>query len=352
LNHQLETRSQGRLSLVDGDEHIREIARFGPRMSLSHSHLVNFADCSPHGQMRPSLLQYLGDRLDDADSRNLAYANFQQLAREGFDPHEQRCDFFHLVQLFLSCPDDLSQPAVFRPQDSYFADLGVVVAQDTDRRGFLWEFAVKGGNNAEHHNHNDCGGYLLNINGERLVTEIGAPEYVKDFFQDWTRYSFLAARTIGHSLPIINGCEQAFGREFAAELLQVDLNDVSVTVRIDLTRCYPAEAGCESCVRELVWQRKEGRLHVADRFTLSQANSLESAVITESDVTRQGDSAVITNGEIRLEVAPDAACEITGIERHPYSDHHGKPSAINRIVVKPTRLDRETTISYSLHLGE
>src|SRR5438067_3214486 len=44
LNEQLETRTNGALSLFENDEHIREIARYGPRVTLSNFHFVNFSD--------------------------------------------------------------------------------------------------------------------------------------------------------------------------------------------------------------------------------------------------------------------------------------------------------------------
>lgn len=56
------------------------------------------------------------------------------------------------------------------------------------------------GHNADHHNHNDCGSFLLNLDGAPALLEIGAPEYVHDFFND-KRYTFLAARPLGHSVP-------------------------------------------------------------------------------------------------------------------------------------------------------
>lgn len=65
--------------------------------------------------------------------------------------------------------------------DAFFPNLGLWVVRGRDETGSLWELAAKGGHNDEHHNHNDVGSFILNIDGVPMLTEIGAREYVKDF---------------------------------------------------------------------------------------------------------------------------------------------------------------------------
>ena len=50
--------------------------------------------------------------------------------------------------------------------------------------------------------------------GESFV-DLGAGEYVRQYFLRETRYDFLVNRSRGHSLPIINGREQVVGEERA-----------------------------------------------------------------------------------------------------------------------------------------
>ena len=87
-----------------------------------------------------------------------------------------------------------------------------LICQDGEGNGF----AAKGGNNDENHNHNDIGHFLCVFHGEMLLTDLGAGEYTKDYFGDG-RYDILCNRSMGHSVPLVNGREQCAGREYRAD---------------------------------------------------------------------------------------------------------------------------------------
>ena len=80
----------------------------------------------------------------------------------------------------------------------------------------LYGFAIKSGHNAEPHNHNDVGAFILAANGRQAVTDLGSGPYSKQYFDKSTRYNTLYCSSRSHSVPIINGCYQHEGAEFAA----------------------------------------------------------------------------------------------------------------------------------------
>ena len=325
LNEQLEQRSAGRLSLIEGDPQIRTIARYGPAMYLANGYLVNFSDCAPQASVSTAALAaYLGERLDDANCRELAADKYRELAMMGLLLTGQRNDLFHFVRTFRNCPADLSAPVSRPATNACFPDLGLVV-----ERWNSWEFAAKAGHNGESHNHNDGGSYLLHAHGQRWAIEIGAPEYVQAFFSP-KRYEFLAARSRGHSVPVINGCEQFEGRAAAVKILEYRPGHLV----IDLTRCYPAAADCRSCIRTFDFDKQQGRLHVEDRFSLTAARDLETAIIAEDPS--------------RFRVIPGPTTCLMTTETHSYSGHDGQPATVQRIVLKPQTLTTETVLSYTI----
>lgn len=347
LNEQLETRTKGRLSLMEADDHVRAIARFGPLTSLPNQKLVNFSDGAPEGILNPALLRYLGDRLGDPLYPRVSAENYHYLTQTGIDLDMQRSDLFYLARLFLRWPERMNN-VVAEPEDIFFPNLGVLVAHGKDRQGHRWDFAAKGGNNAEHHNHNDCGSYLLNIDGERLVAEIGAPEYVADFFSA-RRYEFLASRTLGHSLPIINGVEQAAGESYKSDLLHHHLADDRAELRLDLTSCYPSAALCRKFIRTFMFDKLNGRLSVMDNFELIEANSLETAVITIHPVGLLPDHLVIRSGGCEWMLRPEAATVLDRVEKHFYQNHRtGAPTWVHRIVWKPALLGTSVRLAYDI----
>ncbi len=336
LNEQLEQRTRGRLSLFSRNHQVRRIAAFGPALSLPGGRLVNFADGSAKGVLNPALLACLGKRLDVPECRVWARVNFARRAEEPIEIDAERCDLFHLGRLFLACPRNPRPPRSPRLSDSYFRDLGVTVAHGRDRAGHAWDFAAKAGFNQERHNHNDCGSYILNIDGEGLITEIGAPLYTRDFFIPAKRYGFLAARTLGHSLPIINGVEQAEGRRYIARVLSRRGDARVVSFAIDATHCYPSKACCREFVRRFLFDKREGTLAVRDMLTLRKEVPVQSAVVTSWPITIVENGAVI-EGKPRLRLVLDPGTVISGVEEHGY-DTHDIPSAralIQRIVLKP-----------------
>ena len=235
------------------------------------------------------------------------------------------------------------------PADFFFKDLAVVVASGRDQEGHLWEFAAKGGNNAEQHNHNDCGSYILNIDGYPVVVEIGAPEYTKDFFRE-NRYQYLAARTLGHSLPIVNGREQAAGPQYAAKVIGCELRPEHVEFSVDLAECYPSDAHCAELIRGFSFDKVRGCLEIKEYFDLSVHQSFETSVLTEDPAEMDGLSAVIHAKAGDVLVRPFEETLIIGIEAHEYRDHGGNPRKINRIILRPAKLTEQRFVAYDLTL--
>ncbi len=343
LNEQLETASGGALSLFEGSAHIHEIALFYPRATFSNGYLVNFSDSAARGTANPRLLRYLGERLDDDLLR--AYGNnaWRALLSDALDLNIQRGDFFYLARLFRDCPTHPPAEAALPQSDFFFQNMEVLVAHRHDPAGNLWEFAAKGGHNAEHHNHNDGGSFILHVNGQPFITEIGAPEYTKEFFSA-RRYEHLAARALGHSLPIVNGVEQLAGQEFAAPVLQHELTLTTALFVVDLTRCYPAAAHCLKLIRTLALDTAAGTFAVRDDYELAQVRSLETAIITHQQVQNSESGLRIVSGDSSLSLRPMVGTQAVAVTEHAYRGHHGVEAAVRRIVLKPAVLSASGSV--------
>ncbi len=337
LNAQLEHRTDGQFSLFEGDAKVGRIARFAPLMTLSNSQMVNFSDGGRTGLLAPALLTYLGQRLDDPILIAQGASLYRQQAETGVELGDLRRDFFNMSRLALRTPSPEVLANAREPEqpDAYFEDYGAIVARGTDARGHLWEFAAKGGHNAEHHNHNDCGSFLLNIDGAPALIEIGAPEYVRAFFSD-QRYEFLAARSLGHSVPFVNGHEQRAGREFAATVLKAEVGTDRVEFIVDLTRCYPPEARCKKLHRTFVLEKNAGTLSVSDTYELEDHVQIESLLITNRPVTHNDNHAQLqTERGANLRITPGHGTRLTHIETCDYRGHKGTDEHVQRLRFAP-----------------
>jgi Heparinase II/III-like protein. len=351
LNEQLETRTNGALSLFAGDEKVRKIASYGPAVVLAKHHVVNFSDCAQTIVLRPPLLEYLGRRLDLPECRAQAAENYAWLAAHPFNYEGQRADLFHWLRFFLLCPDDDAPVSSAPKADCYFPQLAVWIVRGRDRAGHLWELAAKGGHNDEHHNHNDLGGFILNIDGTPFVSEIGAPEYVRDFFSP-RRYEFLAARSLGHSVPLVNGHEQAAGAEYRSRVLRSETGREQTGFEIEFAGAYPEAAACRGARRTLELDKTAGFLRWTDEITVATpAGPTESALVTHAEEVsiESAQVALIRNEGLTLELRAEPGSRWDRVERHVYKKHDGGDHAIRRLVLVPET--PATTMRFDVRLS-
>ena len=77
--------------------------------------------------------------------------------------------------------------------------------------GENYSLGAKAGHNKEFHNHNDVGSFLFSKNGRVTFCDPGGGEYTADYFGE-KRYSIFVTSGLAHSVPIINGICQSFGK--------------------------------------------------------------------------------------------------------------------------------------------
>jgi hypothetical protein len=109
---------------------------------------------------------------------------------------------------------------------------------------------LSGGNNAERHNHNDPGHFMVAVDGRWLIPDLGAPIYSTDFFGS-RRYTCLSASSRGHCCPSVDGQEQRPGPEAAARVLNWDPDTAHPSLELDLTAAYPPNARLRQWLRRL-----------------------------------------------------------------------------------------------------
>ncbi len=95
-------------------------------------------------------------------------------------------------------------------------------------RSPAYNFAIKGGDNNEPHNHNDVGSFVLSKDGEVTFTDPGSGEYTRQYFSE-ERYTILATSSRGHSVPIINGQYQVTGKK-KSEVFKETETEYSISI--------------------------------------------------------------------------------------------------------------------------
>jgi hypothetical protein len=260
------------------DPLVARILSYPPGVILAGSKVANFADCPREVGFRSGPVAW-------AAARAGAVAMVRLASRSaGGRPY-----LGSALDLWL-----MPRPRRYTPPtESFFPDLMLLVARGPGAEGRQIVLAAKGGHNAEHHNHNDVGSFIVHWRGESLVCDLGAGDYTMQLFSP-RRYELLFTRSAGHNVPLVNGVEQGTGRQFRARMFEQIKSQGATGVRMDLTRAYPPQAGLKALRRQLVLHRgQEGFVELVDEVEFADtARRYELPLYSEGALRLRGDGIV------------------------------------------------------------
>jgi hypothetical protein len=288
-----------------GHPKLRAITAYLPAMHIDDRWYVNFADC-PAQLDDPSVaypLYRLGVHTNEPTARHHA-----RVIKRRDDPLIPRIpSMFRMVGMLLEqdlrTDEDLAQV-----RDTWLPDTEVLVARSN--RLLL---AHKGGHNAESHNHNDIGSFIVAVDGIPRVIDLGVGTYTRQTFSTH-RYQIFTMQSDYHNLPQINGLSQLPGREYHTTGMSAELNDTQASCQVELAGAYPAEAGIRSWRRGLIMNRAAERIELTDTWELQDApQSLAWHLIINDPVTA-ADGTVRLDGNRGLVISFDAGTLALAIE--------------------------------------
>ena len=233
----------------------------------------------------------------------------------GLDYLEDKPDSPGSFHMF--CVFDLDNPYAERknlsleeysiPLRSSFEDADVYIFRSKKENGL--SVALKGGNNAEQHNHNDLGSYVVALDGHAALLDPGGEVYTKRTFSA-NRYDSDVLNSFGHPVPRINGQLQKTGSEYEARVLDKRSNDLEETIVMDISGAYDVPP-LSKLERTFVFSRKgNGSFTVTDQVEFSEAGQFETALITFDNWQSIDNSAFdVGEGNSRMRVTIDTGGE-------------------------------------------
>ncbi|MDQ3813200.1 MAG: hypothetical protein M3347_04525, partial [Armatimonadota bacterium] len=137
-------------------------ATFGARIQIINNIAPAFADCGVFAKPSPDIMYFVNRRF------GLGLRDYEQL-----DPKDTFGSLFEAM--IYNSPDVAAlRPAASASAPSgpalrdWFNEAGILISRPTPGSACLLGVALKGGHNAEHHNHNDLGSFVV-VSGERPV---------------------------------------------------------------------------------------------------------------------------------------------------------------------------------------
>ena len=270
----------GKIDLF-ADPKVRKIALFGPNIEIINGVCPLIADCKINVRVDEKILWYCNRAL----GLGLSGCEKLQLPRPFWL-------YGNGVYLF---PGSTAQKAkaeysVDRLR-SRFDESGVLICRPS--AGGKLGVCLKGGNNAEHHNHNDVGSFTVALGTERPVGDPGGVNaYNGDMFgpERYTKYQTF--RSLSHPVPFVAGREQRFGLDAAAKVLHEEISDLQDEMKLDLRAAYDVP-GLKKLERTFVFSRVgDGSLTVTDAFEFSKPQDF-AVVLTTHGTWKQIDSSTL-----------------------------------------------------------
>lgn len=310
--------TSGRVSLFH-EPLIAEMGRFIQRAHVTGDWFINFADAGAKVQVEGALLQRYG-RLVGDDSL-VDFGRWIEQAQAGRPLPRIRSINRTLGELLDRGPEAaavIKEPPLLR--DVWLPDLQVMAARDAAGSAGGFFVAAKGGHNAESHNHNDLGSFLVYLDGEPLLIDVGVETYTAKTFSP-QRYEIWTMQSQWHNLPTINGVMQAAGREFAAREVAYAADDAAATLSLDLAAAYPPAAAVTRWMRTVCLQRGRA-IELTDEFALerTEAPLLFNFITAQKPILEPGAVVLRTAGGHTARLSFDAVSFTTQAEIREITD--------------------------------
>ncbi len=276
------------------DEKLKNMAAYMKKVHLADGRFVNFADAHASSQKGLMWLAYgFGRETEQSEVSNFASAVYQSGGVPPYTP-DDNCSLRRAIWR-VAMEKAMAKTAVSLPLHGaveYLPDLEVAVLREGD-----WLIGAKGGHNAESHNHNDVGSFILYDGGAPVLVDPGIGVYSKFTFGKW-RYEYTPwVNSDVHNLPVVNGVRQLQGEEFRSSGFEVEQGSIHTS----FAGAYPSEAGVREIDRRI--ELTEKGMCMADRFAFAaDAKRVTEHFVTPLSVEIEGNVAIL-GGRYRLTVS-------------------------------------------------
>jgi len=265
----------------------KSAAMYPTNLEITRGVFPSYADCAldarPPARLSSFLARHYRVPLTRGDVSDLT-------AREGL--------VATLMYSFLrpELAEPMSRDAQAAPLRSFFDHGGVLVSRPAAGSNCRMAVSFKGGHNAESHNHNDLGTFVVALGNELLILDPGGEIYTSRTFSK-ERYKSNLLNSFGHPVPVIAGKLQRQGKEAAARIIRTDFTDARDIFALDITSAYDVPE-LQKLTRQFTYDRTgEGSLQVVDEFEFSSPQTYGGALLTYKKIEVLEDGSVVIRGD-------------------------------------------------------
>ncbi len=310
---------------------IKKLGTYIYKTYIGSGYFLNFADASAKTTPPFMVLYRYGKAIGSGEMMSMA-VDFA--GRTDFISNPVRGSFGCLARSLprLYYANELSsyKSSAYLVRDFWFPEIQIMGVRDKEGSEKGLFFAAKGGNNAESHNHNDVGNFVVYVDGEPAIIDIGVETYTKKTFSS-NRYSIWTMQSGFHNLlPQINGIMQKNGIQYKAKIVKYEMKDNKVRFSLDVSGVYPDEAYVKTWEKEFVISRGKA-IHINESFTLKSNNKpvVTYMMVCRKPVITENSTILLpayTSNDRELRVKYDSKMFDVRVENYPVEDGRLKSS--------------------------
>ncbi len=337
--------SDGAFSSLFETEKIRNIAAYILNVHVADKYYFNFSDCSPIAG-RAGVQEYLfGKYTCQPELMAFAAQDFRASDGELYSDEVNRISLYHRFQNIVYWEEvysysdnvqdvvtrgapprdngaledtirkDMSQQDISLHRDIFYPSVGLFLT-----RSSTLTLAVKAGDNADNHNHNDTGSFTLYKNGQPLFVDIGVESYTGKTFSS-RRYEIWTMQSGYHNLPTLMGMDQRDGETYCATKLDTCFGN-RASISMELLTAYPilqpenTDAAPLTYRRIVTLDKKEGKVIIKDTTNLPDV--ILNFITYEKPVLSEGQLQIGSLASVNF----TGACPLTCPADYP-APHHG-----------------------------
>ena len=310
FERQLKEDTDGGIDLMDSEK-VRNIARFQHKCYLPGGNTVSFSDGQSEDHYRLGLTCYLARNIEGVVIPDISAA--------------MEFEMDHCYRFMGNLQDDIWVQEYLEAEDEKREEGEEWFTLLPQAQWAVWKkgrtgIAFKGGNNDEPHNHNDIGSFLLTVEGEVFLTDLGCGEYTKEYFQPDTRYDILCNRSYGHNVPIINGCEQSAGSGFHSEYFR---SDCEGCVELSFAGAY--EPGADWKLKRIVESyATDSIVKITDCICNADKVLFEERLVTQIEPLIQESQILLRGQKGDLAIKITEECASVQMKKEIFRNHRGK----------------------------
>ncbi len=343
LAYCLSHRTDGKLNLLD-DPKIQRICRFPLAMRLDESAYATLSDSAHLTHLRyeiPTIINYFMDVPELLTMVEMRKDGSPAVVQSGNDQNTYFPERWRVLALNGNRP----LPSQKLPtEDVNLQDYGYLRAT---RNGTT--LATVAGHNDMPHNHNDVGSFILRCDGITFLTDPGVPVYDAKTFSE-ERYNNIFCRSLGHSVPLINGKEQSQGAEFngTIESVSCDNND-SWTATMEMASAYPDET--LTSLKRTFDLLNNGDVELKDAYSFeSTPQKIEENFVTFEPVQVLSDGQKVCIGSKEKSISMSTICAGNfSVQKLENESKACGREPLWRISFIPTELSTEFTITFVMN---